>query len=382
MGAVMTGCAKESEEEANVTITPADETDDIAKSDEPMAPPSFDDVDLSKIVTLGKYKGMELEKVISATTTEAIEAQVTSDLINAPVEDEDGVVDNGDTANIDFEGKLDGVPFEGGAGQGHNLEIGSGGFIPGFEEALIGAKKGDTLDIDVTFPNDYPQSKELEGKPAVFTVTINDITKILEEPTDEWVTANTDYKTVDEYKKAIEDDITEYNNEVADREIGNTAFTKLVEESEIIEYPEDALAYGGEVYKQSAQEYADASGMTLEEFLSAQGMTTEQFEEETKKIAEDVAKQMLVMNAVVQAEGFKEGNAKYDELLAEIEEESETPKEQLYEQYGEENIKQSIRMKYVKDVIVENAKITEVEAPAEPEVELPEGHSADDGHDH
>jgi len=357
LGAVLTGCGAAEKEKEEVVETPVGEDAEI-EAPEAIVAPSLDDVDLSKIVVLGEYKGMDLERKITPVSAEAIDAQINSFLLNTPVEDEDGVVDDGDVANIDYEGKLEGVPFERGSDQDFDLRIGSGGFVPGFEEKLIGAKKGETLDINVTFPEQY--SEELGGKDVVFTVTVNDVKRVLEEPNDELIANNTEYQTVEEFKQSIEDEITEYNEQMASQELSSQALEKLVAEAEIKEYPEAVLEYGKKIYQQSVQEYADYAGQTIEESLAEYGMTMDEYEEEVALASKDIAKQMLVMNAVAQNEGLKEGDAVYDEMLTQLETESQIPKEQLIEQYGEDIIKQNVLIRFVQKIILDNAKITDV----------------------
>ena len=384
LGVVVTGCAKKEDEVEAKVETPEEETPEEGTPEgtpEEIAAPSFDNVDLSEIVKLPVYKGMELEKVVTVVSDETVNAEINSALENAPVEDEDGVVDDGDTANIDYEGKIDGVAFDRGADQGYDLRIGSGSFMPGFEEQLIGAKKGDTFDINVTFPEDY--NEELGGKDAVFTITINDVKNALEAPTDEWVAANTEYQTVDEYKAGVKQLIEDYNDQRAESELEGQAWNKLIEESEIIEYPEDALEYGRKLYEQNVQQYADYSGQTIEEFVESQGMTMEQYNQQMEDTGKDIGKQVLVMNAVAQAEGIKVGDETYNAMLAQFVEESQMPEEAFIETYGEANVEQNVLVRCVQKVLLENANVKEVEASdVAPESELPEGHSADDGHDH
>ena len=385
MGLVITGCGEKAEEETpEADTTPAataEETPEATPA--PIVAPSFDDMDLSQVVKLPKYKGMELEKVIHKVTEEGVDAQISSTLENTPVEDEDGVVDDGDTANIDYEGKADDVPFDGGTDQGYNLKIGSGAFIPGFEEQLIGMKKGETKDIDITFPEDY-HSEDLQGKDVVFTVKINEVKRVLEEPNDEWVEANTEYKTVAEYRESVEKSISDYNEQMAESDIAAKALNKLFEEAEIEEYPEVAVEYGKQLYEQNVQQYADYSGQTIEEFVESQGMTMEQYNEDLEKTSKDIAKQVLVLNAVAQAEGIKEGDEMYKEMMAQIVEEMQMPEETLFETYGEDNIKQNVLVRSVQKIILDGANVKEVAAEdvVPKEGDLPEGHSADDGHDH
>ena len=385
LGVVATGCSAkpEKEEVPEVTETPVAEATGIPEEvAEEIVAPSFDDMDLSTIVKLPSYKGMELEKVITTVTQEAIDAEISSALENTPEEDPEGVVDDGDTALIDYEGKVDDVAFEGGTGQDYNLKIGSGAFIPGFEEQLIGMKKDETKDINVTFPEQY--SEELAGKDAVFTVTVKDVKRALEAPNDEWVAANTEYKTVAEYEAGTQKSLEEYNDQIAENEISSKAMNKLFEEAEITDYPQNVLDYGKQLYEQNVKQYADSMGQTIEEFVEAQGMTMEQYNTDMEESSQGIAKQVLILNAVAQAEGIKIGDETYKAELAKVEEEYMMDEAALNEAYGEDNISQNILVRCVQNVILENANIKEVKAEdVVPEAgELPEGHSADDGHDH
>ena len=385
LGVVATGCSAKpaTEETPEVTETPAEEeTGTPEEAAEVIVAPSFDDMDLSTIVTLPKYKGMELEKVITTVTQEAIDAEINSALENTPEEDPDGVVDDGDTALIDYEGKVDDVAFDGGTDQDYNLKIGSGAFIPGFEEQLIGMKKDETKDINVTFPEQY--NEELAGKDAVFTVTVKDVKRVLEAPTDEWVAANTEYKTVAEYEAGTQKSLEEYNDQMAENEISSQAMNKLFEEAEITEYPQNVLDYGKQLYEQNVKQYADSMGQTIEEFVEAQGMTMEQYNTDMEESSQGIAKQVLILNAVAQAEGLKVGDETYKAELAKVEEEYMMDEAALNEAYGEDNISQNILVRCVQNVIVENANVKEVKAEdvVPEEGELPEGHSTDDGHDH
>ena len=383
LGVTVVGCAKTPAEEDAPEVTEAaeEETTEEAPAGGVVAP-SFDDVDLSEIVKLPNYKGMELEKVITPVTEEAVDAEINSALENIPVEDPKGVVYEGATANIDYEGKIDDVAFDGGTSKGFDLKIGSGAFIPGFEEQLIGMKKGETKDIDVTFPEEY--NEEVAGKDAVFTVTVNDVKMALDAPTDEWVADNTDYKNVDEYRAGVEKEIAEYNEQTAEGGLAQQAMTKLFEEAEVISYPDGIIDYGEQIYEQNVQQYADYSGQTIEEFVESQGMTMEQFNTEKEESAKGIADQVLIINAVAQAEGMKVGDEAYKAELAKILEETQMEEEALYETYGKDNIEQNVLVRCVQNLILDSANIKEVEASEEVEGEmmLPEGHSEDDGHDH
>lgn len=399
LGVVITGCAAKEEtakeEEtasAEETVLPTETAEETPVGEQeveapiptpaPIVPPKFDEMDLSKMVKLTQYKGMELEKAIKPVTEEEVDAEVKSALANAPVEDKEGVVDEGDTANINFVGKIDGVAFEGGTMENYDLTIGSSSLVPGFEEQLIGAKKGETRDIDIKFADDY--NPDVAGKDAVFTVTINEVKSVLDKPTDEWLAANTEFKTLDEYKESINKSLTDYNQQAAEEELTSQAWKKLMDDSEVIECPQEVLDYARKMYDQSIQQYADYSQQTIEEFVTSQGMTMEDYNKEAEESAANVAKQVLVMNAIGQVESMKPGEKIYDDAFAKVVEESQMTQEELIEEIGAENLAQNVVVRCVQQFVMDNAKIKEVEVSDSEtaEEELPEGHSADDGHDH
>ncbi len=259
-------------------------------------------------VTLGEYKGIEV--VMESTDVTDAEIQVRLDNFvasNATVEEitDRTDVQDGDVANIDYVGKIDGEAFDGGSAEGTDLTIGSGTFIDGFEEQLVGATVGETIDINVTFPENYT-SKDLAGKEATFTVTINSIGKsVTPELTDELVAANTDYATVDEYKeyiatslKASKESAAQSQKEldVIDAIIENATFTNISQE----EY--DATEQKMRDYYESM---ASAYGLDLETFIYYYfGMTSDQYESEIVAAAEQAVKQQYVLEKIVELENL------------------------------------------------------------------------------
>ena len=212
------GCTKKSEEtNSNDTNTEStdsteetdtteeqqntEETED-AQEEGPTTSELMAEIDVAKCVTLGEYKGITVKKTIEPVTDEDVEKEIQTALEDYPVEVNNRSVQEGDTVDIDYVGRIDGEEFEGGSDQGALLKIGSGQFIEGFEDGLIGASKGETRVLELTFPDNY--TEDLAGKAVEFTVTVNAIKEPLEEPNDEWVAANIEgYYTVDEYKAGI-----------------------------------------------------------------------------------------------------------------------------------------------------------------------------------
>jgi len=366
MGAILTGCGDKKEtaeekQEAEVT----DEAE-AAAEETVVDAPSLDDLDLDKIVELGQYKGLQVEKSVIEVTDEAVTTEINNSLEQYPEDvGEEEVVMEGDTVDIDFVGKIDGEEFDGGSAQGQQLQIGSGSFITGFEDGLVGTKKGQTVDLDLTFPEDY--SEELSGKAVVFTVTVNAITRPLEEPTDEWVAANTQYENVEKFKEGLRSELEASNDESAQDEVQWDAWQQVLDDSKVSEYPEVVLTYGKETYKTQAESQAVQFGMTLEELLAAQEMTQEDFDQEAEDYAQSVADQMLVSCAIAEKEGFKYSDEESKEILEEYITNTQMTEEEMFEQYGENNIKQNVLTRRVLNLIVDTAEITEVVATPEPE---------------
>lgn len=348
--------------------------------------------ELGEYITLGEYKGIELQEEVAEVTEEDIQAQIERDLSMNLVEKEgdDVVVEEGDTVNIDYEGKKDGVAFEGGTAEGYDLAIGSGTFIEGFEEGLIGAKKGEVRDLNLTFPENY-QAEDLAGQAVVFTVTVNEI-KTQPELTDDWVKENTEYDNLKAYKDGVYKKQEESNKETAKNVLINTAWGKVMDASEVKKYPEKDLEAAKEEYRDSLKQYAEQMNMEMEEALSSQGMTQEQFDEQCKEYAEYSVKQMLVAQAIMDAEKINLVDDKSkeiaDDLLAQFGVESLSD---MVDSYGQNTVNTYIAMTRVTEFIIDNGKVeTKVsteddkngyDADAAEELELTEDSAEDSSFD-
>ncbi|MBQ1310834.1 MAG: trigger factor [Blautia sp.] len=323
--------------------------------------------DAASCVKLGTYKGMELEKLIVEVTDVMVDTQIETELQSRLVEVSDATAEDGDTTVIDFVGKKDGVEFEGGSATQYTLVLGSGTFIPGFEEGVIGMKVGETKDLDLTFPESYGNA-DLAGQAVVFTVTL-DAVKRMPELTDEWVKANTDSKTVEEYKEAVRAKLNEQAAAYSEENLKTTAFGNVYDGAEVSEYPEADIEKEKATAQEQIENYAKWSSMTLEEFLESQGMTLESFEEYKQDYAEFKVKQNLVVQAVIDAEKLSmedEASKKIiDTLLASYQVEN---LENLVESYGETAVHETVALLRVEQFLVDEAVIKEVtqeEAAAE-----------------
>ncbi|MGN1141616.1 MAG: trigger factor [Oliverpabstia sp.] len=364
------GCTKKSEEttktdvsdttEENGTEADTEETDD-AQEEEPTTAELMAEIDVEKCVTLGEYKGITVQKTIEPVTDEDVEQEIQSALESYPVEVTNRSVQEGDTVNIDYVGRLDGEEFEGGSDEGALLKIGSGQFIEGFEDGLIGASKGETRVLELTFPQNY--TEDLAGKAVEFTVTVNSINEPLEEPNDEWVAANIEgYYTVEEYKAGIRSEQEEYNKQTAEEQMRYTAWTTVVDGCTINEYPETLVEMGKKLYTQQAETYAQYAGMELKEFIESSGITQEEFDANAEEYGKDVAAQALVNQAICNAEGYAIGDEAYQEAMTNMLAEYGCTEEELISAYGQDNVEQSIMMNRVIQLILDNAVVEEVEA--------------------
>ena len=269
------------------------------------------------IEKLAEYKGLEYSKVDTEATDAEIEDRVKSFLSNYPEKITDRAVKKGDTVNIDFEGKKDGVAFDGGTAKGFDLVIGSNKFIPGFEDGLIGKKPGETVDLNLKFPDDYKNSEELKGAKVVFTVKINYIVgETPTELTDELVKANTEFKTAAEYKADIRKKLETIKSAEEKENVQKELLEKVVTASSIKSVPEVAEdKYYGQImdyWKNVAAKY----GMELKDLVQNQlKLTEEKFEEEVKKQAELSARILVVVRAIAEAEKINVSDEEYKTAL-------------------------------------------------------------------
>lgn len=317
-----------------------------------------EEYNLDDYIKLGQYKDVEVTVNKLEVSPEDLAVAIQSDLQTnggTLTEVTGRAVQVGDTINMDYEGLKDGVAFEGGTAAGYDLMVGSGAFIPGFEDQLIGAKTGDKLAINVTFPENYGAT-DLAGQPVVFNVTIN---KIQEYPlTEEAVKANTDYESVDAYKTSISDNLKSQNDETMKTELQNNVYNAVVANSEISSLPQTLLDYYANDLKVYYTNYAASYGMDFATFLSTSGVTEAQFAEDSQKYAESMATRDLVLGAVIKAENIALSDDEYNQQV-----------EAYATQYGYENgeallaaadatlLREDILYKKVQDFLVGEAVV-------------------------
>ena len=299
------------------------------------------EVALKPEVALGEYKGLEVDAVSIEVTPEEVEAKVKEEAEkNArTVTVEDRGVQDGDNVILDFEGFVDGEAFEGGKGENYPLTIGSGSFIPGFEEQLVGAEPEKEVEVKVTFPEDY-HAEELKGNDAVFKCTVHEIkTKEVPEIDDEFASEVSDFDTLDEYKADLETKLKEQKEKDAREQKEDQAVEKAVANASM-EIP-DAMI--DEQVRMMMNEFAQSlqyQGATLEQYSQITGMTTEKMQEEMRPQAVKRIESRLVLEAVVKAENMETSDEKLEEELAKMAENYHMEADKLKGLMGEEELKQ------------------------------------------
>lgn len=339
--------------------TESDNTEDTSE-DTPTTAELMAGIDVEKCVTLGDYKGVTVEKTIQSVTDEDVQNEIDNALANYPVE-VDQAAKEGDTVNIDYVGKIDGEEFDGGSDQGADLKLGSGKFIDGFEDGLIGARKGETRTLNLTFPEDYTQ--DLAGKAVEFTVTVNAVKEPLSEPTDQWVADNIEgYDNLADYKAGIRSEQEENNEQTAENQVRYAAWTQVIDNCTINEYPETLVEVGKKLYEQQVETYAKYAGMGLDAYIESSGLTQEEYQSNMEEYGKNVAAQALVCQAICDKEGFAIGDDDYQKALQDMLTEYGCTEDELIQTYGQDNVEQSIMLNRVSNLILENANVTEVQA--------------------
>lgn len=366
------GCGNDKETAENDTAAEqTEQTSDAADSDESGSTRLVSVDNVEKYVTIAEYKGIALDHSVAEVTDENVEKRVAQNLQgkSEEVTDKDAVIQNGDTATINFVGTKDGVAFEGGTANNYDLVIGSGTMIPGFKEGILGMKKGETKDITVTFPENY-QSSELAGQEAVFQITVQSF-KRPPELTDTWAAANTDYKTADEYRASVRTQLEQEAQDQAESSLRSTAWTTVYSNSEVVEYPEKDIEEATQEFRSQIEAYAKQGNMELEDFVESQGVSMDDFEAQCQQYAQNKVKQNLIIQGIMDAEGMtledEESLAIQNEL---VEKYASGDLAALIDTYGQVAVDETIGLIRVEDFIIANSKEPETEDTAgEPETD-------------
>ena len=316
-------------------------------------------VALKPEVKLGDYKGVEIDKFSAEVTEEEVNAEIDRERDNSArmVSVEDRPVQDGDMTELDFEGFVDGVAFEGGKGENYPLTIGSGAFIPGFEEQLIGAEINKEVEVNVTFPEDY-NAEHLAGKDAVFKCTVKEIkAKELPELDDEFASEVSEYDTLEEYKANVRKGLEEKKAKQAKEEKEDAAMAAVVENAKI-EIPEAMLTTEQrQMYDQFAQRIT-MQGIQMEQYMQMTGSTKEGMLEQLKPQAERKIKSRLCMEAVAKAENITASEEEYEEEMKVMADAYQIEADKVKEMMGEKekkSIMADIAVRKAIEFVAENA---------------------------
>ena len=317
-------------------------------------------VALKPEVSLGKYKGVKIDK---------IDTEVTEDEVNAAIDKEresnareitveDRAVKDGDMTVLDFEGFVDGVAFEGGKGENYPLTIGSGAFIPGFEEQLVGAELNKEVEVNVTFPEDY-HAKDLAGKPATFKCKIKDIKeKELPELDDEFASEVSAFDTMAEYKEDVKKSLEMKKADAAKIAKEEAVIDAVIEDAKM-DIP-DAMVETEQ--RQIIEEFSQRmrmQGLTMEQYMQFTGMTPQALMEQTKPQALKRIQSRLVLEAVAKAEDLKASEEDYAAEIKDMSEKYQMEEDKIKEMLGEKGKKQveeDLAIRKAVDFVVDNAK--------------------------
>ncbi len=292
-------------------------------------------------VTLGDYKGIEVEKKTAEVTDEELQAEIDKvrESNSRMITVEDRAVQDGDITTIDFEGFVDGEPFEGGKGENYPLTIGSHSFIDNFEEQLIGKNIGEETEVNVTFPEQY-QAEELQGKPAVFKVTIKEIkVKELPELDDDFAQDVSEFDTVDEYKEDLKKKLFENKEAALKREKEEDVVGKIIENA-TMEIPDPMVDTQVRQMVQEFSQRIQSQGLSLQQYMQFTGMTPESLTNELQPQALKRIQSRLVLEAVVAAENIETSDEDLEKELEKMAEMYQMEADKLKELVGEEEKKQ------------------------------------------
>ena len=324
-------------------------------------------VEIKPEVVLGDYKGLEIEAVPDEVSDEMIENEIDKQRhLNARhINIDDRAAEDGDKVNINFEGKVDGVAFEGGSAEDQELELGSGSFIPGFEEGIVGHEIGETFDIDVSFPEDY-FNEDLKGKDAVFTITLNSIAvEELPEVDDEFIKDISEFDTVDEYKA----DLKKQKTEEVEANAKNIRMDRALEAAAAnakVDVPEVMVNNAIDEQIRSMDNNMRSQGLQLEQYLKMLGQSLDDFKDSMRPDAEKEVLKSLVLEAIVEAEKFEISDDEVEAYAREMSERyfkgDEDKQEEMIKTMMESNkdlMKSDLERKKAVELLVDNAKEVE-----------------------
>ena len=320
-------------------------------------------------VTLGQYKGLEYYRVDASVSDDEVDKEIQNarEMNSRRVPVEDRPAQNGDIVNIDYEGFVDDTAFEGGKAQGHQLTLGSGTFIPGFEEQIEGHNIDDEFDVVVTFPEEY-HAENLKGKEAVFKCRLNDIkVKELPEADDEFASEVSDFDTLEEYKADIRKNLEESKTEEAKRAAKNQLVDEAAANAQMI-IPGPMTEMEAYQVAENFQMRMQSQGISMEQYFQITGLTPEKFIEDSKPAAERNIRQRLTLEAIAQEEGLEVTDEDLENEIHKMAQAYQMDYEQLNKMITDEereSMKKDVLLNKAADLLYENG--VEVERPAEEE---------------
>ncbi len=318
------------------------------------------DYDLSEYIKVGQYKGLTVTGLDTEVTQADIQTQIDLSLAaNAYLSEVDRPAEEGDTVNIDYTGYMNGEAFENGADTGFDLKLGSGSFIDGFEDQLVGANKGDTVNVEVTFPDPYRNNPDFAGKPATFEVKVNSVQEeIVPEYNDDFVKKYyPDYNNTAEYEEYIKETLQQEKEANRETTKITNAWMQVVENSEVIKYPEAEYnaKFENELanYEAMSQSYF---GMELEEYLTTyQGTTLEDFKADLKTMIESTMKEEMILESIIRAENITLTDEEYTEGAQKYADAYQVTVEELESTYTKDVIYQNVLWDKVFTFIADSA---------------------------
>lgn len=325
-------------------------------------------VALKPDVVLGQYKGVEVPKPDRTVTDEDVEKALKEEQEkNArQITVEDGGAENGDSVVMDYEGKIDGEPFEGGSAKNHTLVLGSGSFIPGFEDGLLGVKGGETRDVEVTFPEDY-HAEELKGKKAVFTCKVEKVTrKELPELDDEFAQEVSEFDTLDAYKADVRKNLETKKEEAARQEIKDNAVSKAAQNS-TIEIPAPMIDTQADRMIDNFARRLQAQGMSMQQYMQFTGSDENMMREQVKPQAEIQIRNQLTLEKIAETENIQVSDEELDQEIEKMAKAYNLEPDKMKEIIGDEekeNIRKDLAEQKAMDLVADAA--VEVEKKEEP----------------
>lgn len=316
---------------------------------------------MSKVNKLGQYKGIEVKVEKHTATKEEVQQQIDAMVAqNSTFVEKDGDIANGDMVTFDFKGMKDGVPFDGGEAKDYQLEIGSGQFIPGFEEQMIGMKKGETKNLDVTFPENY-HSEDLAGAAVVFEVTVHKIENKKEsELNDEFVASLNvpEMQTVEDLENQMTLHVQSQHDQTYRTNVENAIFEKLLQDSEI-EVGDEDVQRAMEQHIQHIRMDLARQGMQLEQYLQMMGSNEETLRQQIEPSAIQQAKFEGIIDEIVAVENLSTSDEEIDQQVEMIAQQNQMSKEDVLERVSADDLKRDYNRVKASQLVIQSAQISE-----------------------